>query len=175
MTKTPKPCYSGFTPFSTEGMFEKEGRLAGRKRRRSRLQYLQSTPPHSWVHSRHYSVGDLDNVVYFLCTPHGPFTIHEEYWCWVYAATGHSGLARRMVYNTPVPKTIKPKWLSRVADLIDMDAEGVISLKAGPWKYYGYEIGDPSFLYPTRIKDYSECLITPITCRTSLETHSKPA
>lgn len=142
--------------------------MAGRKRFRSRLQALQKAPSHSWLHSRHYSVGDPDNVVYFLCTPHGPFTIHEEYFCWILAATGKYRLAARMAYGRQRTKPTQPKERARIADLIDMDRQGMIRLKDGPWKYYGFDVGDPSAILKPEIRDYAECLKPRTTCQTTI-------
>lgn len=140
--------------------------MAGCKKRRQRFTALSNAPSHSWIHAGHYSVGDPDNVAYFLCTPHGPFTIQEEYMCWVYASTGKFRMSARMAYGRPRTVPMKDKERKRVVDLIDMDNNGVIDLKVGPWKYYGFEIGDPSAFIKPEIKDYGKCLIPQITCQT---------
>jgi hypothetical protein len=97
-------------------------------------------------------------VAYFLCTPHGHFTIHEEYYCWILAATGKVALAGRMAYGRQRTFPTKPKEKARIADLIDMDRKGMIKLSDGPWKTYGYAVGDPSAILTPKIRDYSECL-----------------
>lgn len=142
--------------------------MAGRKRFRSRIAAIQSAPPHSWIHARNYSVGDPDKTVYFICTPHGPFTIYEEYYCWILAATGKHRLAGRMAYGRQRTKPTIQKEYLRIADLVDMDAKGVIRLADGPWKYYGYEIGDPSAILKPEIVDYSKWLTPLTTCQTTI-------
>lgn len=74
-----------------------------------------------------------------------------------------------MAYNRNRTKPMSPKEKARVADLIDMHNKGVIDLNVGPWRYYGYDVGNPSaFLKPTP-RDYSKCLISPplTTCQTT--------
>lgn len=63
-----------------------------------------------------------------------------------------------MAYGRNRTKEMNPVERGRVQDLIDMHDEGVINLKDGPWKYYGYEIGNPHGYMKPEIKDYSECL-----------------
>lgn len=140
--------------------------MAGRKRFRSRLQQLASAPAHSWLHAGHYSVGDPLIRVYFLCTPHGPLTINEEYFCW-FRAAGHSiPVSGRMAYENGRLRAPGKKERGRIADLIDMDAKGMIDLKLGPWEYYGFEIGNRLGYLKPAIVDYAECLKTPHTSRT---------
>lgn len=134
--------------------------MAGCKRRKARLRALQMAPDHSWIHAGRCSVGDPDNTVYFLCTPHGPLTIYEEYLCWVYAHTGKFRLSARLVYERPRGMSLSPKERGRVADLIDMDSKGMIKLSEGPWATYGYNLGNPDAITKPEKKDYSGCLIT---------------
>lgn len=144
-----------------------EGQLAGCKKKRARLLALQLAPPHSWIHAGHYSTGSKVPTVYLLCTPHGPITVYEEYFCWVYAVTGKMRMSRRIVNDFKGKKDITPKERARVADLIDMHNRGVINLNIGPWEYYGYPIGSPSNYIKPLPKDYMECLIRPSTSLTT--------
>lgn len=97
--------------------------------------------------------------MYFLCTPHGPLTINEEYFCWIYAATNKQRMAKRMAYGRQDTNPVGKKLRGRVADLLLEHAEGKINLAIGPWKQYGFDIGDPTAFDTPSIKDYmSTCL-----------------
>lgn len=63
-----------------------------------------------------------------------------------------------MAYGRQRKKPVTPKERARIADLLDMDARGVIELRHGPWKYYGLDVGDPTAFMNKPIKDYAECL-----------------
>lgn len=129
--------------------------MASRKHFRSQLSWLAKSPPHSWIHNTKYSISRHNPAIYLLCTPHGPITIHEEYWCWVFAATKNYSLASRMVYGkSKLRPTSLAKCLKRVDDLLEMDSNGVIQLRMGPWKYFGYDVGYPYRFENTEIVDY---------------------
>lgn len=68
-------------------------------------------------------------------------------------------MSKRMAYGRQDTNPVTKKLRGRVQDLLDEHAEGKIDLSIGPWKQYGFDIGDPTAFEKPAIKDYmASCL-----------------
>lgn len=128
--------------------------MARGERFRSREYYTKRAPSHSWIHAGWFSRDKKGPEVYLLCTPHGPLTVKEEYFCWIYAVTGKYRMSRRMAYGRPDTNVISQKHKNRIKDLLEMHDDGLIDLAKGPWEHYKLKCGDPTAFEAPKIKDY---------------------
>lgn len=137
--------------------------MAGKVKRRKAAREKKRNFGFRWCDRPNFvgpSKGSPDTVFYILCTPHGWFTVKEEYVCWLVAAGLHNRKAFRKVYF-PARRSgrtvqLKPKMKLRVQDLKEMHEEGIIDLSIGPWEHYGWDIGNKDIVYDPPRRDFSD-------------------
>ena len=141
--------------------------MAGRKKRRERLERQSPNYGARWCDRPEFtrpSVGSPETTIYLLCTPHGYFTVYEEYVCWLAARGEDIAKAFRKVYwpfkRTGRQSVLTPKMKKRVQDLIEMGERGYIDLNSGPWKHFKIDIGNPEIMYKNMPKDFSNVGLT---------------